>query len=185
MKSDTLIGIVGSVLLVGIIIGVFIYEYNNVEPQDLDALQREAFERGSLGFLAAADDIDNDGELNYLDDDIDGDGIPNRDDDLVQREITFSGSHGVAEGDVGSHTTQAYEGIATVEVQLTASPTAPALLAGVYSMELSINGTVVDTGPSPLQATATPGLVQVDITTDAVATLGGEYSGKFVLTYGP
>lgn len=99
MQSDTIIGIVGAVVLVAVMVGVFAYEYNNApEPGDAGpdptdpAAMMASFEAANPG-LNATDDLDGDGQANYLDDDIDGDGIVNADDDDgVAVHKTFTGS---------------------------------------------------------------------------------------------
>ncbi len=86
MQSDTIIGIVGAVVLVAVMVGVFAYEYSNAPEDGGPAIDPES-EEGKMAAFAAAyptlnatDDIDGDGEANYMDDDIDGDGVPNAED---------------------------------------------------------------------------------------------------------
>ncbi len=87
MQSDTVIGIVGAVVLVAVMIGVFAYEYNNA-PEDVGNTPDPTTPAGQMALFAAAypelnatDDIDLDGTPNYMDDDIDGDGMNNTADD--------------------------------------------------------------------------------------------------------
>ncbi len=93
MQSDTVIGIVGAVVLVAVMIGVFAYEYNNAEetpddgPDPNSPEAREAAFNATFTALDPRGDIDGDGTLNYLDDDIDDDGLNNTvDTDVV---VTF------------------------------------------------------------------------------------------------
>src|SRR5688572_20840856 len=94
VATDTVVGIVGAVLLVAVMAGVFAYEYNNpVEDVPDDSSQRSHFEEDYVG-LSAGDDLDGDGTANYLDDDIDGDGSPNDGDDMLNVLVPVSGSIG-------------------------------------------------------------------------------------------
>lgn len=94
VATDTAVGIVGAVLLVAVMAGVFVYEYNNpateASTEDEDATH---FEEDWPG-LSAREDLDGDGEANYEDPDIDGDGSPNADDDMLAVTFPVSGSIG-------------------------------------------------------------------------------------------
>lgn len=76
VATDTIVGIVGAVVLVGVMAGVFIYEYN--QPDDPTPIDEGPDE--PTGFaadyptLAAAEDMDGDGVPNEEDPDMDGDG---------------------------------------------------------------------------------------------------------------
>ncbi len=89
MQSDTIIGIVGAVVLVAVMVGVFAYEYSNAPEDAGPAIDPESEEGKMAAFsstyptLNATDDIDGDGEANYMDDDIDGDGVPNAEDNMT------------------------------------------------------------------------------------------------------
>lgn len=98
MQSDTIIGIVGAVVLVAVMVGVFAYEYNNApEPEpigqgpDSMAGKMAAFNATYPG-LDAAQDLDGDGIPNYDDDDLDGDGDANAGDDDIAVHKTFTGN---------------------------------------------------------------------------------------------
>lgn len=77
VATDTVVGIAGAVVLVAVMAGVFVYEYNNA-PADADnpAIRQQHFEEDYPG-LSANDDIDGDGVANFEDDDLDGDGTAN------------------------------------------------------------------------------------------------------------
>jgi hypothetical protein len=96
MQSDTVIGIVGAVVLVAVMVGVFAYEYNNApegvgtEPDSPEA-QMASF-NDTYGSLNGMGDIDGDGTPNYLDADMDGDGIDNANDTMVQYVRDFMGN---------------------------------------------------------------------------------------------
>ncbi len=98
MQSDTIIGIVGAMVLVTVMVGVFAYEYSNAPEPLSPAIDPDSSEGKMLAFAAAypslnaSDDLDGDSLANYEDDDIDGDGISNADDDDVLVHTTFSGN---------------------------------------------------------------------------------------------
>lgn len=97
--ADTVVGIVGALVLVGAMVGVFIYEYNNVEeadPQVLPGIDEDG-------------DLDGDGVPNGEDTDIDGDGVPDDRDD----EIAVQGS---ASGQLGPTVAGTVEPSFTVEI---------------------------------------------------------------------
>jgi hypothetical protein len=94
VATDTVVGIVGAVLLVAVMAGVFVYEYNNpVEETTGEAAARAHFEEDYAG-LSAMDDIDGDGTPNYMDPDLDEDGVANEDDDMLAVQVPVSGSIG-------------------------------------------------------------------------------------------
>jgi hypothetical protein len=100
VATDTVVGIVGAVLLVAVMAGVFAYEYNN--PVDGAGEGSDADLRAHFGSaypgLSADDDVDHDGHANYVDDDIDGDGTPNAADSDVSVHSEMSGALGPAAG---------------------------------------------------------------------------------------
>jgi len=76
--TDTLVGIAGAVLLAGIMVSVFAYEYNNapddaVDPDNQDS--KTAIFKAAYPTLNATEDIDQDGVPNYDDSDIDGNDV--------------------------------------------------------------------------------------------------------------
>src|ERR1041385_3207350 len=86
VATDTVVGIVGAVLLVAVMAGVFAYEYNNPATADAstDAGQKSTFTHDArFAALNATDDIDGDGTPNYKDADLDGDGVSNANDTEV------------------------------------------------------------------------------------------------------
>lgn len=130
MQSDTVIGIVGAVVLVAVMIGVFAYEYNNAPEAD-NGLPDPSTPAGQQALFAAAyptlnatDDIDGDGLANFEDDDIDGDGTDNGNDTTVEVVFDLSHSAPAYSNPVGSAPSSAGVdfvlgegyGIATVEV---------------------------------------------------------------------
>lgn len=78
VAADTIVGIVGAVVLVAVMAGVFVYEYNNpatdATPGGGDG--NATFATAYPG-LDAKGDIDGDGIANAMDSDIDGDGTNN------------------------------------------------------------------------------------------------------------
>jgi hypothetical protein len=101
VATDTVVGIVGAVLLVAVMAGVFAYEYNNPVEDDTagDGGLRSQFASSHPG-LSPDDDIDGDGKPNYEDEDLDGDGTPNASDADVAVHSEMSGALGPAAGPV-------------------------------------------------------------------------------------
>ena len=100
VATDTVVGIVGAVLLVAVMAGVFVYEYNNpVESADPNSEEgmRAAFLESNPG-LSPGDDIDGDGQANFEDEDLDGDGTPNAADADVSVHSEMSGALGPSAG---------------------------------------------------------------------------------------
>lgn len=87
VATDTVVGIVGAVVLVAVMAGVFVYEYNNA-PEGASGAEemQEHFEEDYPG-LMALQDIDEDGTPNWNDTDLDGDGVDNVNDTMVARTL--------------------------------------------------------------------------------------------------
>jgi hypothetical protein len=93
VASDTLVGIVGAVVLVAVMAGVFVYEYNNPTTNGSgDMSDKHHLFMDTHPALNATDDIDQDGIPNVDDDDLDGDGIPNGNDTDVVRKVPTPGN---------------------------------------------------------------------------------------------
>ena len=87
VATDTVVGIVGAVVLVAVMAGVFVYEYNNTEGGASSIQeQQEHFEEDYDG-IAATQDIDGDGIQNFNDTDLDGDGVENSEDTQITQTI--------------------------------------------------------------------------------------------------
>ena len=93
VATDTVVGIVGAVLLVAVMAGVFVYEYNNPAEDSGEDHEVAHFEQDYPG-ITATDDLDGDGQANYLDDDVDGDGTPNDQDMDAGVAVPVSGNLG-------------------------------------------------------------------------------------------
>lgn len=90
VATDTIVGIVGAVVLVGVMAGVFVYEYNN-QPAGTDGGDGgDGSLGGAFSHLADDEDIDGDGIPNGEDPDVDGDGVENGNDTAVAFSDTFS-----------------------------------------------------------------------------------------------
>lgn len=145
VATDTVVGIVGAVLLVAVMAGVFVYEYNNpAEPADLSPEGRmAAFEEHYPG-LSANDDIDDDGIANYEDDDLDGDGASNENDTAVATTTHMSN----AAAGTATTTMPFYVGNGSVHVTatvVTAFPIPNPLISGNLIIELvRPDGSVAD-----------------------------------------
>lgn len=160
VATDTVVGIVGAVLLVAVMAGVFVYEYNNpvaeADPSSEDGM-RAAFASRYEG-MSADDDIDGDGAPNYRDDDLDGDGTPNGNDTEVATSTEGTGVLGPQAGPV---TTEFILGVTvgngSVHVVATVSlSTAVPLYPGNFVVQLiDPDGTVVDDAASAPTGSAT------------------------------
>jgi hypothetical protein len=144
VATDTVVGIVGAVLLVAVMAGVFVYEYNNpAEPEDTTPEGRMAHFEEDYAGLSANDDIDDDGIPNYEDDDLDGDGSSNENDTEVA--VTMESTQAI-----GQATTRLafYVGNGSVHVTSTVSISLAVpnpLFAGNFIIELvRPDGTVAD-----------------------------------------
>jgi hypothetical protein len=144
VATDTVVGIVGAVLLVAVMAGVFVYEYNNpAEAEDTTPEGRMAdFEEHYEG-MSATDDVDGDDIANYEDPDLDGDGSSNENDTEVA--VTMESSQAI-----GQATTRVafYVGNGSVHVTstVTISLAVPnPLFAGNFIVELvRPDGTIAD-----------------------------------------
>lgn len=152
VATDTVVGIVGAVVLVAVMAGVFVYEYNNAPEDGVESLaERQAhFEEDYLG-MVATEDIDADGVANFEDDDLDGDGTNNTADQDVSVESSMTGAIGPAAGPV-SNTVSLEFVVGTGAVHVTSTiqlSTAAPLYAGNFVIVLlDPDGTVVDTASS-------------------------------------
>src|SRR5687768_394696 len=122
VATDTMVGIIGALALVAVMVGVFVYEYNNEPTADggaamTDGENRTAFEE-AFGGLNATDDLDEDGAANYLDDDIDGDGQNNTADEMTMYERPVDGSVGAQATSI-SFPLEVGTGAANLEVTIT------------------------------------------------------------------
>lgn len=158
VATDTVVGIVGAVLLVAVMAGVFVYEYNNpAEPEDMsDAGRQASFEEKYAG-MSALDDVDQDGMPNYNDTDVDGDGTDNGNDTKMGTSSSMSGAVGPQVGGtvVPSLELGFYAGNGTVHIMATVTTSAQAsnpLFSGNFVVQLlRPDGSVAD------DAATTPG----------------------------
>jgi hypothetical protein len=91
VAKDTVVGIVGAVILVAVMAAVFVYELNN-QPDEVtsgEAASIEDFEE-HYPDLNATDDLDGDGKANFEDADLDGDGTNNTEDEDVAVTLPVS-----------------------------------------------------------------------------------------------
>lgn len=97
VATDTVVGVVGALVLIAVMVGVFAYEYNQADEgtdgNGGDDGRRERF-LAQYGYLSPEEDIDGDGSVNLDDDDLDGDGVNNTDDSDVIVEVGMSGTLG-------------------------------------------------------------------------------------------
>lgn len=146
MQSDTIIGIVGAVVLVGVMVGVFAYEFNN-DP-DTGATPEEEQQRQMAAFTdaypdyAAEEDIDGDGVPNYMDDDIDGDGTSNQNDTATETTMEISGS--AAAGPTGNtdsvHSFEVASGATGYHAEITYSTLGTPADNTLQTLEIDVTG---------------------------------------------
>lgn len=182
--TDTVIGILGAVVLVSVMVGVFVYEYNNVDDGDQETLDRVEFE-AFYPHLDPDGDLDGDGTVNWEDGDLDGDGVLNEEDEDVAVVFTFTGTVTGAAGDVDSVSFVVHDDGASLTLSMTASGADPFGLPvdlsaqwtdGDSSATVSANGGAATTGP------LAPGDHAVRIYTDSVV-VEASYTLTATLTY--
>ena len=177
MHRDTVVGIVGAVVLVAVMVAVFWYEYTQVPDgeEDPDTRAGSAF-AARYPSLAPSEDMDGDGVPNVADDDMDGDGVNNTSDATVLVRSRFTAALGA--GAAQPQRTPLFAGTAhdhiVVFVNYTLS--APSPIGSVSALEarlLDADGQVVATGQG---ATVAPGGTQASIRIEAHATPAGNYT---------
>lgn len=201
--TDTVVGIVGAVVLAAVMVGVFAYEYNNV-PATVEgpAAEQAAFTSAYPG-LNATGDLDDDKIPNFQDADLDNDRLNNSADETVAVAVPLSGT--VAQATTGAQsvslTVKIEEGIAALSASITYDLVAPqpaalapalptfqfALLApngetvvsgtNSFSGQTGSNSLDVDGGELP------PGTYTLRITASNPSP-GGSFSGEAILDYG-
>lgn len=199
VATDTAVGIIGAVLLVAVMGGVFAYEYNNpVEEGSADMEDRAHFEDDHPG-LAAGDDLDGDGLPNYQDDDVDGDGELNAVDEMLSIVVPVSGSIGqnspltpsapfTADFSVGNGTehvagtiTYTRTGAAALGVPTFASRIVDSNGETVATATSTTSGNTV-TMTYDVQEPLLPGDYTVEVTQPGPGT-GGSFSGNLEVHY--
>ncbi|MGB0652784.1 MAG: hypothetical protein ACPGQL_06245 [Thermoplasmatota archaeon] len=180
VATDTVVGIVGAILLVGVMAGVYIYEFNNVDDGDLD----NNGGNGAMGvpaFLDADGDIDGDGTPNGEDDDVDGDGIANADDDKTAAAVSFTGSFAAGPAASNDHPVTFEEGVAHFMLNITydallpaPAPTAPGLSVSLLDPE----------GGSVATGTGTTDGSTVTLVIDTTDVGPGDYTVRVTVSTG-
>lgn len=207
MQSDTIIGIVGAVVLVSVMVGVFAYEYNNVdtdEPTEAEQqAQREADFAAMYDSLDPNGDLDGDGVSNVNETDLDGDGINNTEDDVFEYSRDFDAGGSIAAAPNAapySLTFEAEEGLRHVMLSLSH----PERVAGdqtalALTVELAANGETrtatasvsggvatytidwMDVGPGTYTLTVSPFTAGGALAVDP----GTQVEGALTFHYGP
>ncbi len=108
VATDTVVGIVGAVVLVAVMAGVFVYEYNNAPAEPGDAASRQARFEEHYASLSALDDLDGDGVANYEDPDLDGDGLDDLADGSLGVKVPVDGTVPAATGMASAPYTQGF-----------------------------------------------------------------------------
>lgn len=204
--TDTVVGIVGAVLLAGIMVAVFVYEYNNPPspggPPDPTLTDEQRVAQWSQDYpgLAAKEDMDLDGTPNYNDTDMDDNGEVdvNQTGDL-RIVISIADTYPQASRDyskpyevailAGAHKVDTYLNWTT---QAPAPLNAPALScsfgkkdeAGTQCEGQSGNG---ETTHRRTRSVAEPeaGVYVLTVSVGAVPGPSTPYSGAIVVNYGP
>lgn len=148
VASDTVVGIVGAVLLVAVMGAVFTYEYTH--PAEAEQGGSTDNHTGTPLFpqLTATEDIDHDGIPNGQDADVDGDGVANTQDADVTFTQPFQGTSPPVPVGAGG---LPLPGGASGEIY-----TSPPFFVGHGAQH--INGTVAYTSSTPSPAPASPGI---------------------------
>ncbi len=196
VATDTVVGIVGAVLLVGVMVGIYVYEFNQAEDTGIDGGSSAS---GGFAFLDAAGDIDGDGIANADDSDVDGDGVPNAQDNATAVAVAFSGSLGPQGGPVANTFAQEIaveNGTQAIRVNVTWTSSAPSPLPPMPNFQVRLVG---PGGDAVAQATtersgndvvavvlAEGGLAAGTYTLEITesAGIGGSFSGEGVVEYG-
>jgi hypothetical protein len=134
MHRDTIVGIVGAVVLVGVMVAVFVYEYGQADTTGDGTEQERDFARLFQG-LNATEDLDGDGTANAEDDDMDDDGVSDLNDTAIAVHGDFSGT--IAQGaSPPPYTTQVYVGTGAVHlvVYVNYSLPAPAPVGNTFAL---------------------------------------------------
>jgi|ERR1041385_1931135 hypothetical protein len=177
VATDTVVGIVGAVLLVAVMAGVFAYEYNNPAPADAtsDQGQKDSFAH-KYAALNATDDIDGDGIPNYKDADMDGDGVSNANDTAVGVAIKVAGTIPTGPTAPGSPaaagSTPFNAGTGVVHVLAFVNYTASPLPVQQYSLQASL---LDSAGKSVASGTATTTGGRTTIKIDTSDVMAGAY----------
>jgi hypothetical protein len=181
--TDTIVGIVGAVLLAGTMVGVFVYEYNNVQdtgqPAGDDALRNHFKE--DFPALNASGDIDQNGVPNYKDPAF------NRSGEIT---ATFRYAGVLQPAAPPSPTSPAFleyklhveAGGTSVAMALHYNTTTPAPLPRSPTLDLALFGPDGQATASPNPATQATGSTAVTVTLNADGLGPGEYTVRVTQT---
>jgi hypothetical protein len=202
VATDTVVGIIGAVLLVAVMGGVFAYEYNNpaTSAGTGTMAQEKAHFLADYPSLNATDDLDGDHQPNYNDTDIDGDGVANEMDSDTAVHIDISGTVPMQaspnSAQVGSHAFTAGTGVvhAIGYVNYTATgqsplPTQPALQVSLRdsSGQVVANGVATTTGSTVSikveSQDVTPGQYTLVVSMTGLNAQARPYTGSLTLHY--
>jgi hypothetical protein len=172
--TDTIVGIVGAVLLAAVMVGVFAYEYNNA-PASAPAGDAALIQHFHQDFptLNATGDIDQNGIPNYKDPAFETPGE-------ILATFRFTGTMpqptppatSVPPAEFRLHVEEG--NVATI-LTLTYNATTPAPLPGLPTLDLTIAGSSDITASSPVRAQAS-GSTAVGVTITTQTLQPGEYT---------
>lgn len=202
-SKDTIVGISGAVLLAALMVGVFVYEYNNPPADTSSDGQLQAAFRSAYPHLNATADLDGNGVPNYRDADIDGDGVANGDDPDTAVTLRFTGTMPAPTPPATTAAAQEFRfrvepGLAGATFTLYYNSSVPAPLAQVPrapTLEVSVIGPDGTASGAPqtsqtgtaVTSTVTASLAPGDYTIRVTETVGGPatpFAVKAVLDYG-
>lgn len=181
--TDTIVGIAGAVLLAAVMVGVFVYEYNNAPAAAPtgDAALVDHFKE-DYPALNATGDLDGDHVPNFKDNDMDGDGIDNLNDTTILYVARFTGTMPAP--------TPPAQASAPVEFHLHVDPgangavftlyyntTTPGPLPRAPQLDLSVTGPEGNAGSSPTASQAQQSRA-VTVVINAEALAAGDYTIK-------
>lgn len=201
VATDTVVGIIGAVLLVAVMGGVFAYEYNNpAEAGTGSAAHQKAHFLEDYPSLNATDDLDGDHLANYNDTDIDGDGVANEvdEDTAVHQEISGSIPAGANPNPamVGSHAFTAGTGVLHVMAYVNYTAAGPAPLPTQPVLQVALkdsSGSTVANGVATTTGTTvsikvesqdiTPGAYTLSISVTGANPAARPYTGAINIHY--
>lgn len=141
--SDTVVGVIGAVLLAAVMVGVFVYEANNAPDPD-DPASSFPSQYRALG-IDPYGDMDGNGVSNLNssapDDDMDGDGISNANDGHLEALYRFAGTIATSPtGDSALHPLALQAGVKEVRATLYYNTTLPSPIPRLTTLSFALVG---------------------------------------------
>ena len=184
MQTDTVVGIVGAVVLVSVMVGVFAYEYNNTG----DGGDGDDVDGGDDGFaqrypgLDPDGDMDGDGVPNAEDPDMDGDDLADAEDDELLVTQEFDGTVAQSAGSTSSDQQILVLDEGATSVEMTVAYQRPAGLPGAIGQQPKLNFVLTDPNGQTYAAQETLGGAGDAGVTVTWAFAGDLPAGEWTLT---